>query len=64
MKDEKKAEVRNQIICSISATISILRKCGVLHGGKPEIYSEYAPYTYVADMKEFIDRVSQLNRIA
>ncbi len=30
----------------------------------PEIYSEYAPYTYVEDMKEFIDRVSQLNRAA
>lgn len=39
LKDEKKAEARNQIICSISATICILRECGVLHGGKPEILS-------------------------
>lgn len=30
----------------------------------PEIYSEYAPYTYIEDMKEFIDRVTQLNRVA
>lgn len=30
----------------------------------PEIYSEYAPYTYIEDMKEFIDRVTQLNRAA
>ena len=30
----------------------------------PEIYSEYAPYTYIEDMKEFIDRVAQLNRAA
>ena len=28
----------------------------------PEIYSEYAPYTYIEDMKEFIDRVTLLNR--
>ena len=27
----------------------------------PEIYSEYAPYVYVGDLKEFIDRVAQLN---
>lgn len=30
----------------------------------PEIYSEYAPYTYIEDLKEFIDRVSNLNRTA
>ena len=28
----------------------------------PEIYSEYAPYTYIEDMKEFIDKVAQLNK--
>lgn len=27
----------------------------------PEIYSEYAPYEYVKDMREFIDRVAALN---
>lgn len=30
----------------------------------PEIYSEYAPYTYIEDMKEFIDKVTELNRAA
>lgn len=30
----------------------------------PDIYSEYAPYEYVEDMKTFIDKVFQLNRIA
>ena len=30
----------------------------------PEIYSEYAPYRYIDDMKEFIDEVCALNRVA
>ena len=30
----------------------------------PEIYSEYAPYRYIDDMKEFIDGVCTLNRVA
>ncbi|MFR5601664.1 MAG: DUF6718 family protein [Lachnospiraceae bacterium] len=30
----------------------------------PEIYSEYAPYSYIEDMKVFIDLVSQLNQVA
>jgi hypothetical protein len=30
----------------------------------PEIYSEYAPYSYVDDIKEFIDSVYDLNRAA
>lgn len=30
----------------------------------PEIYSEYAPYTYIKDMKEFIDKAAQMNRVA
>lgn len=30
----------------------------------PDIYSEYTPYPYIEDMKEFIDRVTQLNRVA
>lgn len=29
-----------------------------------EIYSKYTPYSYIEDMKEFIDRISQLNRAA
>lgn len=30
----------------------------------PEIYSEYAPYQYIDNMKEFIDRVYMLNRVS
>lgn len=30
----------------------------------PEIYSEYAPYTYIEDLKEFIDKVCAINRVA
>ncbi len=30
----------------------------------PEIYSEYAPYSYIENMKAFIDKVSQMNRVA
>jgi len=29
-----------------------------------EIYSEYAPYTYIEDLKEFIDKIAQMNRVA
>lgn len=30
----------------------------------PELYSEYAPYRYIEDMKEFIDLVCAMNRAA
>lgn len=30
----------------------------------PDIYSEYAPYSYVEDLKEFIDKVTRMNRVA
>lgn len=30
----------------------------------PEIYAEYEPYNYVDDLKEFIDKVSVLNKTA
>ena len=29
---------------------------------RPTAYGEYAPYEYVDDMKEFIDRVNILNK--
>lgn len=29
-----------------------------------EIYAEYAPYTFIEDIKEFIDKVAALNRVA
>lgn len=28
----------------------------------PEIYSEYAPYSFIENLKDFIDKVSELNR--
>lgn len=30
--------------------------------GNKKIYSEYVSYSYIEDLKEFIDQVSQLNR--
>lgn len=50
----------------LPGTLEALRADGVqiVILDDPEIYSEYATYTYVEDMKDFIDRVSQLNRAA
>lgn len=44
-------------------TLEALRADGVqiVILDSPEIYSEYAPYTYMEDMKEFIDKVTLLN---
>ena len=59
----------NEARC-LPRTLEALRAEGRLIGvqivilDSPEIYSEYAPYSYIEDMKEFIDRVSQLNRVA
>lgn len=30
----------------------------------PDIYAEYVPYNYIDDMKEFIDKVTELNKTA
>ena len=53
----------NEARC-LPGTLEALRADGVqiviLYS--PEIYSEYAPYTYIEDMKEFIDKVTLLNR--
>ena len=45
-------------------TLEALRADGVqiVILDSPEIYSEYAPYTYMEDMKEFIDKVTLLSR--
>ena len=50
----------------LPGTLEALRADGVqiVILDDPEIYSEYAPYIYVEDMKDFIDRVSRLNRAA
>jgi hypothetical protein len=50
----------------LPGTLEALRAVGVqiVILDSPEIYSEYAPYCYIEDMKEFIDKVAQLNRVA
>lgn len=55
----------NEARC-LPGTLEALRADGVqiVILDNPEIYSEYAPYNYVADMKEFIDLVNKLNRFA
>lgn len=55
----------NEARC-LPGTLEALRAEGVqiVILESPEIYSEYAPYSYVEDMKAFIDQVCQLNRVA
>lgn len=52
--------------CCLPGTLKALRADGVqiVILDSPEIYSEYAPYTYIEGMKEFIDKANQLNRVA
>ena len=49
-----------------SGTLESLRAEGVqiVILDSPDIYSEYAPYEYIEDMKLFIDKVCTLNRAA
>lgn len=53
----------NEARC-LPGTLEALRAKGVqiIIPDSPEIYSEYAPYTYIEDLKEFIDKVTLLNR--
>lgn len=55
----------NEARC-LPGTLEALRAEGIqiVILDSPEIYSEYAPYTYIDDLKEFIDKVSQLNRVS
>lgn len=55
----------NEARC-LPGTLEALRADGVqiVILDSPEMYSEYAPYSYVEDMKQFIDMVSQMNRVA
>lgn len=55
----------NEARC-LPGTLEALRADGVqiVILDSPEIYSEYAPYFYVEDIKKFIDMVSQMNRVA
>lgn len=52
----------NEARC-LPGTLEALRADGVqiVILDDPEIYSEYAPYVYIENMKEFIDKVSTLN---
>ena len=55
----------NEARC-LPGTLEALRADGVqiVILDSPEIYSEYAPYSYIDNMKVFIDQVSQMNRDA
>lgn len=55
----------NEARC-LPGTLEAIRADGVqiVVLDSPDIYQEYAPYEYVEDMKEYIDRVAQLNSIA
>ena len=55
----------NEARC-LPGTLEALRADGVqiVILDSPEIYSEYAPYFYIENMKTFIDQVSQMNRVA
>lgn len=52
--------------CCLPGTLEALRAEGVqiVILDSTEIYSECAPYTCIEDLKEFIDKVAQLNRVA
>ena len=50
--------------CCLPGTLEALRAEGVqiVILDSPEIYSEYAPYTYIEDMKEFIENGQEEKR--
>lgn len=60
-----KCKTVNEARC-LPGTLEALRADGVqiVILDSPDIYSEYEPYQYVADMKDFIDMVSNMNRPA
>ena len=55
----------NEARC-VPGTLEALRADGVqiVILDSPEIYSEYAPYTYIEDLKEFIDKVAPMYRVS
>lgn len=60
-----KCKTVNEARC-LPGTLEALRADGVqiVILDSPDIYSEYEPYHYVEDMKDFIDMVSKMNRTA
>ena len=55
----------NEARC-VPGTLEALRADGVqiVILDSPDIYSEYAPYTYIEDLKAFIYKVAQMNRVS
>ena len=55
----------NEARC-LPGTLEALRSEGVqiVILDTPNMYAEYEPYNYIDDMKDFIDQVSILNKIA
>jgi hypothetical protein len=60
-----RCKTANEARC-LPGTLEALRAPGVqiVIIDSPDIYSEYAPYCYIEDMKEFIDKVCQLHHAA
>jgi hypothetical protein len=60
-----RCKTTNEARC-LPGILEALRKPGVqiVILDSPEIYSEYAPYSYIEDMKEFIDKVCQMHNVA
>lgn len=60
-----KCKTVNEARC-LPGTLEALRADGVqiVILDSPDIYSEYEPYDYVEDMKDFIDMVSKMNHTA
>lgn len=54
----------NEARC-LPGTLEAIRSEGVqiVVLDSPEIYPEYAPYEYIINMKEYIDRVAKLNAV-
>lgn len=55
----------NEARC-LPGTLEAIRKEGVqiVVLDSPEVYPEYAPYVFIEDMKEYIDKVAALNVVA
>ncbi len=50
----------------VPGTLELLRNEGVqiVILNDPEIYSEYAPYTYIPKLNDFVEKVINLNKVA
>ena len=50
----------------VPGTLELLRNDGVqiVILDNPEIYSEYAPYNYIPKLKDFVEKVINLNKAA